>query len=100
MEKGENMKKIFGIIAFLSFMYLLGTVGAVEQNMMPFGTGVIRMIVSFISFGLFTWLAGGFDYSYTFNGDKESRPRCSRPKGGKHKNLKTVYHKGGKNAIF
>ena len=59
------MKKIFGTIAFLSFLFLLGTVGSVEQDMIPLGTGVIRMVVSFASLWLFTWLAGGFDYSYT-----------------------------------
>ena len=61
------MKKVFGIIAFLSFLFLLGTVGSVEQDMIPLGTGVIRMVAGFSSFCLFTWLAGGFDYSYTFD---------------------------------
>ena len=61
------MKKVFGTIAFLSFLFLLGTVGSVEQDMIPLGTGVIRMVVSFASLWLFTWLAGGFDYSYTYD---------------------------------
>ena len=67
MEKGDGMKKVFGTIAFLSFLFLLGTVGSVEQDMIPLGTGVIRMVVSFASLWLFTWLAGGFDYSYTYD---------------------------------
>ena len=79
------MKKVFGTIAFLSFLFLLGTVGSVEQGMTSLSTGVIRMLVSFGSFVLFAWLAGGFDYSYGFDEDEESRPRCSRPKGGKRK---------------
>lgn len=79
------MKKMFGVIAFLSFLFLLGTVGSVEQGMMSLGTGVVRMVFSLVSFAVFTWLAGGFDYSYTFDEDEESRPRCSRPKGGKRK---------------
>ena len=65
MEKGDNMKKIFAILAFLSFLFLLGTVGSVEQDMIPLGTGVIRMVAGLVSIWLFTWLAGGFDYSYT-----------------------------------
>lgn len=77
------MKKIFGTIAFLSFLFLLGTVGSVEQDMIPLGTGVIRMVVGLAAFWLFTWLAGRFDYS--FDEDEESRPRCCRPKGGKRK---------------
>lgn len=57
------MKKIFGTIAFLSFLFLLGTVGSVEQDMIPLGTGVIRMVVGLAAFWLFAWLAGWFDYS-------------------------------------
>ena len=61
------MKKVFGTIAILSFLFLLGTVGAVEQDMIPLGTGVIRVVVGLASLWLFTWLAGGFDYSYTYD---------------------------------
>lgn len=77
------MKKIFGTIAFLSFLFLLGTVGSVEHGMIPLGTGVIRIVAGLAAFWLFTWLAGRFDYS--FDEDEESRPRCCRPKGGKRK---------------
>lgn len=61
------MKKVFGTIAILSFVFLLGTVGSVEQNMIPLGTGVIRMVAGLAAFLLFTWLACGFDYSYTYD---------------------------------
>ena len=61
------MKKVFGTIAILSFLFLLGTVGSVEQDMIPLGTGVIRMVAGLAAFWLFTWLACGFDYSYTFD---------------------------------
>ena len=37
------MKKVFGVLAFLSFFYLLGVVGAVEQDTMALGTGMVRM---------------------------------------------------------
>jgi len=75
------VKKVFGTLAFLSFFFLLGTVGAIEQNTLALGIGTVRMIFGLVGFGLFTWLAGGFDYST----EKENRPRCSRPKGGKRK---------------
>ena len=55
------MKKVFGTIAILSFLFLLGTVGSVEQDMIPLGTGVIRMVAGLAACWLFTWLAGGFD---------------------------------------
>lgn len=61
------MKKVFGTIAILSFLFLLRTVGSVEQDMTPLGTGVVRMVFSLVSFAVFTWLAGGFNYSYTFD---------------------------------
>ena len=79
------MKKVFGALAVVSFICLFGSVGAVEQDMVTLGTGFIYMALSLAAFALFTWLAGGFDYSYTFDEDEESRPRCSRPKGGKRK---------------
>lgn len=65
--EGVSMKKVFGTIAILSFLFLLGTVGSVEQDMIPFGTGVIHMVAGLAAFLLFTWLAGGFDYSYTYD---------------------------------
>lgn len=37
------MKKVFGVLAFLSFFYLLGVVGAVEQDTMALGAGMVRM---------------------------------------------------------
>lgn len=96
------MRKFFGVLAFLSFFFLYGVVGAIEQDMMELGTGMIYCTVALCCFGLFTWLAGGFDYSYTYDEDEyeESRPRCSRPKGGKHKSSDTAYHKGGQNATL
>ena len=65
--EGMSVKKVFGAIAILSFLFLLGTVGSVEQDMIPIGTGVIRMVAGLAAFWLFTWLAGGFDYSYTYD---------------------------------
>ena len=65
--EGASVKKVFGTIAILSFLFLLGTVGSVEQDMIPLGTGVIRMVAGLAAFWLFTWLAGGFDYSYTYD---------------------------------
>ena len=71
------MKKVFGIIAILSFLFLLGTVGSMEQDMIPLGTGVIRMVVGLASFWLFTWLAGGFNFDHTFEEGEtdESQPK-------------------------
>lgn len=70
MEEGDTVKKVFGVLAALSFLFLLGTVGAVEQDMVSLGTGTIRMAVGLVAFGLFTWLAGGFD---GYPEDRESR---------------------------
>lgn len=38
------MKRIFGTLAFLSFFWLLGTVAAVEQDMMALSTGTLSLI--------------------------------------------------------
>ena len=78
------MKKVFGTLAFLSFFALLGAVGAVEQDMISLGTGTVRMAIGLVAFYVFCKLAGAFD-PYYYDEDEESRPRCSRPKGGKRK---------------
>nr|DAE90549.1 MAG TPA: hypothetical protein [Caudoviricetes sp.] len=54
------MKKVFEVLAFLSFFYLLGVVGAVEQDTMALGTGIIHMGVSLGCFWLFCKLSGAF----------------------------------------
>ena len=51
------MKKVFGVLAFLSFFYLLGVVGAVEQDTMALGAGMVRMG---IGLGCFCELSGAF----------------------------------------
>lgn len=51
MEKGDGMKKVFGTIAILSFLFLLGTVGSVEQDMIPLGTGLFAWSLALPPFG-------------------------------------------------
>lgn len=77
------MKKVFGTLAFLSFFFLLGTVGAVEQDMISLKAGAIRMVIELLVFGLSCELSGAND-PYVCE-EKKNRPRCSRPKGGKRK---------------
>lgn len=54
------MKKFFGVLAFLSFFYLLGVVGAVEQDTMAFGAGMVHMAIGLGCFRLFCELSGAF----------------------------------------
>ena len=51
------MKRIFGTLAFLSFFWLLGTVAAVEQDMMALGTGTLHMALALFLFYVFCKLA-------------------------------------------
>lgn len=62
-ERIERCKRrVCGVLAALSAMLMLGTVGGVEQNMMELGTGALYMALTLAATVLFTWLAGGFDY--------------------------------------
>ena len=54
------MKRVFGVIAFISFFMMLGFVGALEQDMVSLGIGTVRMFAALGAFALFTWLADGF----------------------------------------
>ena len=56
----KKIRVVFGTLAFLSFFYLLGVVGAVEQDTMALGTGVIHMAISLGCFWLFCKLSGAF----------------------------------------
>lgn len=56
----KKFRKVFGTLAFLSFFYILGVIGAVEQDTMALGVGVILMVINLGLMWLFTWLAGGF----------------------------------------
>lgn len=77
------MKRIFGTLAFLSFFWLLGTVAAVEQDMMALSTGTLHMAVALALFYVFCKLAGAFD-PYIPQKKKSRRRECS-PIHGKRK---------------
>ena len=59
------MKKLFGVLAFLSFFWLLGVVGAIEQDMMA---------LALACFYVFCKLSGAFD---PVPRKRKSRPRCA-----------------------
>ena len=78
MEEGDRMRKFLGLTTALSFLFVLGTVGAIEQEMISLKTGVIRSIIGLVILWVSIEKANGF-----YPEDEKSRPRCSRPKGGK-----------------
>ena len=88
MEEGDRMRKFLGWTTALSFLFVLGTVGAIEQDMISLKTGVIRSIIGLVILWVSIEKANGF-----YPEDEKSRPRCSRPKGGKRKSSNTLYHK-------
>lgn len=56
------MKKFFGAFAFICFLCTIGTVGAIEQDMIELGAGFIQALIFLSLFAFFTDRAGGFDY--------------------------------------
>lgn len=54
-------KTVFGVIAFVMFFLMLGTVGAIEQDMIPLLQGMIRTFAFMALWVLFSWLAGAFE---------------------------------------
>ena len=77
------MKKVFGTLAVLSFFYILGVVGAVEQDTMTLGAGMVRMGIGYGCFWLFCGLSGAFESIPPRK--RKSRPRSSSPESGKRK---------------
>lgn len=81
MEEGEGVKKVFGILAFLSFLYALGIVGGMEQDMIGLGEGFVRAMVAIGLMGLFSELSGATkppDYSDTEKEDRQQERHSYR----------------------
>lgn len=85
MEESNGMKTVFSILTWLAFLYAMDTVGAIEQEMVPFGIGVVKAFLGVGAFGLFSELAG-----LTYPRKRKSRPRSCSPKGGKRKCSNTL----------
>lgn len=49
------------MIAFAMFFLMIGTVGAVECDNLPLGSGMIRAFAFMGLWVLFSWLAGAFE---------------------------------------
>ena len=54
-------KTVFGVIAFVMFFLMIGTVGAVECDTLPLGSGMVQAFVYMGLWVLFSWLAGAFE---------------------------------------
>ena len=65
------MKKICGILAVLSFLCVLGTVGGMEQDTMNLSAGILRVCLGLGCFWMFCELSGAV-------GPVPSRKRKSR----------------------
>lgn len=68
MEEGDVLKKISGILAVISFFYVLGTVGGMEHDTIALGAGIIRVGLGLGGFGLFCKLSGAFRHVSPRNG--------------------------------
>ena len=54
------MKTIFGTLSFVSFLLMLGSIGATDRGIISFSQGGVQALLSLSSFILFMYLAGGF----------------------------------------
>ena len=55
------MKKIFGVIAWIGFLGLIGTAGGMEQNLIGLGQAILYIALFLILFIGGIYLAGGFE---------------------------------------
>ena len=54
----EKIRLAFGIAAFVSLVFSLGTVGAIELETIKTGVGFFRVAAGIGAFGVFSYLAG------------------------------------------
>lgn len=57
-----NRKSVSGVIAFVMFFLMLGTVGGIENDTIPLLPGMIQTFAALGLWVLFSHLAGAFDY--------------------------------------
>lgn len=57
-----NRKSVSGVIAFVMFFLMLGTVGGIENDTIPLLPGMIQTFAFMGQWVLFSHLAGAFDY--------------------------------------
>lgn len=57
-----NRKSVSGVIAFVMFFLMLGTVGGIENDTIPLLPGMIQTFAFMGLWVLFSHLAGAFDY--------------------------------------
>lgn len=55
------MKKVYGVLAFACFLLIFGTIGALDQNMISFSTGVFRCLAGLFGMFLFGKLSHVFE---------------------------------------
>lgn len=55
------MRKLFGGLAVLSFLFVLGTVGGMERETIDLATGLIQCGIAFLFFVGFAYLAEVFE---------------------------------------
>lgn len=58
-----NRKTVFGAIAFVMFLLMVGTAGAIENDAVPLLPGTIRLFAFLGLWAFFSDLAGAFDYT-------------------------------------
>ena len=59
--KRRHFRTLTGSIAFIMFLLIIGTVGAVECDTLPLFEGTVRIIIFMALWVLFTYLAGGLE---------------------------------------
>lgn len=57
-RKRRTLRKVWSVLAGVSFFLLLGIAGGVEQDSIALGAGAWMMAASMGAWALFSWLAG------------------------------------------
>lgn len=58
MKRQKIFENVCGVICFLGFMFLVGTVGAMENDTITFGKGILQSIISLAVFAGAAYIGG------------------------------------------
>lgn len=85
-------RKVFGIIAAVSFMTAYGIVGGVENDSISLGWGIITLVIALVIMSVFAKKAGAFD-------EENATGREGVSTAAKRKTASRVYNSAERKAI-
>lgn len=92
MRKRKLFENICGVVSFLGFLLLMGTVGAMENDNITLGRGFLQAVISLAIFAGAAYLGGYMDEDQVYRTRRAARERpstvCERKRQSNHQDAR------------